>query len=400
MGRKIKKTAFVLSGGGSRGAYQVGVWRALVELGDMVVGVSVGSLNGSMVAQDEQILAENLWRDLETDHIFDVANDAQITDFAMEFLKQGGAGTHGLKKFVDNYIDDEKVRESKTDFGLLVVEVQGMKPHYLWKEDIPKGKIGDYIMASSSAYPAIQAYEIAGKKYIDGGFENVMPIHMAVERGATDIVAVYLRAAGKFDRDAEIQSAKDVNLTLIEPKWDLGNFLLFDKANTARIMRLGYQDAMKAFGVYDGELFSFIKGTFDKRKQKSAEAAGKIFEVDPLTLYNEKMFLEKLGEAVNGVGFEFSDWVRMGKRIINRDENGPINMKSLMEALKSAFSGDASKIINGDIIHRNNRKIAAILIANDLKTHGADSIFLSRHAIKFAKEEVLAGRFIQDKGLL
>ena len=224
-----------------------------------------------MVAQDEQILAENLWRDLETDHIFDVANDAQITDFAMEFLKQGGAGTHGLKKFVDNYIDDEKVRESETDFGLLVVEVQGMKPHYLWKEDIPKGKIGDYIMASSSAYPAIQAYEIAGKKYIDGGFENVMPIHMAVERGATDIVAVYLRAAGKFDRDAEIQSAKDVNLTLIEPKWDLGNFLLFDKANTARIMRLGYQDAMKAFGVYDGELFSFIKGTFDKRKQKSAE---------------------------------------------------------------------------------------------------------------------------------
>ena len=109
MKQRAKKTALVLSGGGSRGAYQVGAWRALEELGwtfDMVIGVSVGSLNGAMVVQNERILAENLWRELGTDNIFDVNKDAQIADFALEFIKQGGAGSGGLKKFVDKYIDD------------------------------------------------------------------------------------------------------------------------------------------------------------------------------------------------------------------------------------------------------------------------------------------------------
>ncbi len=366
---KPRKTAFVLSGGGSRGAYQIGVWRALIELGwtfDIVVGVSVGSLNGAMVVQGEQLLAENLWRDLETDNIFDVANNAQTADFAVEFIKQGGAGSHGLQKFVDTYIDDQKVRESDIDFGLLVVETPTMKPHYLWKKDIPEGRIGDYVMASSSAFPAVQAYDIDGKKYIDGGFENVLPIHMAVERGATDIVAVYLQAAGRFNRTAEIDSASKAgaNLVLIEPKWDLGNFLLFDRKNTARIIRLGYQDAMKAFGVYDGESFSFIKGAFDKRSLKAAEAAGKIFDIDPLTIYSKESFVSSLAAAVKTVG------------------NVDIQKISL------------------DEIHKVNREIATLAIAHDLNRRGVDSIFIKRHALRLAHDEILAARFIDSNGLL
>ena len=67
----MKKTAFVLSGGGSRGAYEIGVWKALKELGveiDMVFGTSVGAINGAMVAQDEPELAEKLWKQMETGH--------------------------------------------------------------------------------------------------------------------------------------------------------------------------------------------------------------------------------------------------------------------------------------------------------------------------------------------
>ena len=89
------KTALVLSGGGSRGAYQCGAWRALIELGipvDMVVGVSVGSLNSAMVVQGDPFLASELWRKLETAKVFDVKPDAQLAEFAAEFFKQGGAG--------------------------------------------------------------------------------------------------------------------------------------------------------------------------------------------------------------------------------------------------------------------------------------------------------------------
>lgn len=83
------KTALVLSGGGSRGAYQCGAWRALIELGipiDIVVGVSVGALNSAMVVQGDPFLTSGLWRKLVTDKVFDVKPNAQITDFASEFL--------------------------------------------------------------------------------------------------------------------------------------------------------------------------------------------------------------------------------------------------------------------------------------------------------------------------
>ena len=63
------KRALVLSGGGSRGAYQCGVWQAMEELGmgiDIVAGVSVGAINGAMVVQGDVIKTANLWRQMET----------------------------------------------------------------------------------------------------------------------------------------------------------------------------------------------------------------------------------------------------------------------------------------------------------------------------------------------
>ena len=402
---KKRKTALVLSGGGSRGAYQVGAWKALTELGwtfDMVVGVSVGSLNGTMVAQDELLLAENLWRDLETDHIFDVNSDAQPTDFALEFLKQGGAGTHGLKKFVDTYVDDQRIRDSEIDFGVLVVEFPSLIPHYLWKEDIPKGRIGDFVMASSSAFPALQVYEIDGHKFVDGGFENNLPIHMAVERGATDIVAIYLDAVGKFDKEKEIASAAGLNLTYIQTKWDLGNFLLFDRKNTARIIRLGYLDTMKAFGVYDGNYYSFIKGDIEKRQLRGADVAAKSFELDPMVLYSGDLFLETLGKRVSETAGEFEYLLKLGKKTLSSKS---LDFKNIMDLLNRLItispvgSGiDLKKA--GETITNYNKKALAIIIAKDLKEKQEDSIFLNRYALKVLGDDIAAARFIEKNGLI
>ena len=383
MKKKEKKTALVLSGGGSRGAYQIGAWQALEELGwkfDMVVGVSVGSLNGAMVVQKERLLAENLWRELSTDNIFDVSAEAQASDFALEFIKQGGAGSKGLQNFVDKYLDDERMRESEIDYGLLTVEFPTLAPHYLWKDEIPKGEIGSFVMASSSAYPAIQFYEIDGKRYIDGGFENNMPIHMAVEHGATDIVAIYLNAVGKFDKEKELKSAEGCNLTLVETKWDLGNFLLFDKENTARIIRLGYMDTMKAFGVYDGNFFSFIKGDIEKRQLSGADAAAKVFDLDPVILYSKDLLLEKLGPAVKAAEAEFKDPVKTGRQLF----------KAGTTDLKKA----------ADFFTALNKKVACLIIARDLEDKKENSIFISRPAIRVLGELIVAARFIQKNGLL
>ena len=63
------KLAIVLAGGGSRGAYQIGVWKALRELGidyQIVTGASVGALNGAIMVQKDFDLALEMWEKLTT----------------------------------------------------------------------------------------------------------------------------------------------------------------------------------------------------------------------------------------------------------------------------------------------------------------------------------------------
>lgn len=124
-----RKIALVLSGGGSRGAYQCGVWQALSELGikiDIVVGVSVGAINGAMVVQGDVVKTTNLWREMATDMVFDVDADAQIQDFAKEFVVNRGAGSTGMQKMMREYIDEDVVRDSPIEYGLLTVEFPAM----------------------------------------------------------------------------------------------------------------------------------------------------------------------------------------------------------------------------------------------------------------------------------
>ena len=185
MGGKKSKTALILSGGGSRGAYETGVWQALTDLGisiDIVTGSSVGAINGAMICQGSLEDTVNLWREIETHMVFDVPEDGNLLDYAKEIFINGGAGVSGLKSLLENYIDEEKIRASSIDFGLVVTERASLKPHYLYKEDIPRGKLIDYILASSSVFPAVHPYEIDGKEYIDGGYADVLPISMALQK--------------------------------------------------------------------------------------------------------------------------------------------------------------------------------------------------------------------------
>ena len=141
MSNKKEKIALVLSGGGSRGAYEAGVWQALTELGidiDIVTGASVGAINGAMVCQGDLDLTVSLWREIETHMIFDVPKDSQPIDYAKEIIINGGAGVSGLKELLEKYIDEEKIRRSPVEYGLVIVERSNLKPHYFLKRTFPK----------------------------------------------------------------------------------------------------------------------------------------------------------------------------------------------------------------------------------------------------------------------
>ena len=395
-------TALVLSGGGSRGAYQVGVWQALNELGfrfDMVVGVSAGALNGAMVCQGDQVQAANLWRQIEADQVFGVESGAQPVDYVKEFMKTGGSGisSEPLQKLIHEYAPEDALRESPVDLGILTIELPAFKPHYLWKEDVPAGQLDDFIVASASVFPGIKPMRIDGVDYIDGGAINVMPIHMAAERGAKHIVAVYLKAAGIVDMKKELASCEDI--TLIEPHYDLGSFLVFDPDNSKRILRLGYLDAMKAFGVYDGgPYFAFVKDAFDKRTLKQADCAAHIFELDPLILYRPEFFLAKLQEAVRAAAAELdaatAEIEETQKKMRSTRKNAllQLDLKKRFEELSLA-AGLSLENVN-QLFSQLNRKNTVLFIARDIAEKKQDSFFIRRPALRVFAEEVAAARFI------
>ena len=264
----MAKTAVVLAGGGSRGAYQIGVWKALREMGieyQLVTGTSVGALNGALMVQGDYEKALSVWENLSfQDVVGDMIEDkTDLSDrrltrlFAREALEKGGADISALERFVYSLIDEERFRSSPVDFALVTVEYPSLKPLELKKRDIPREMLGEYLLASAACFPAFQAKEIAGQKYIDGGYHDNMPVNLALEMGAQEIIAVDLESIG-ISRRIKTGAQK---ITTIRSLWPLGSFLKFEGELATRNIQLGYLDALKAFGEMDGQLYSFQKDT-------------------------------------------------------------------------------------------------------------------------------------------
>lgn len=265
------KTALILSGGGSRGAYEIGVWQALQELDvsiSMVTGTSVGALNGAVIAQGDFECAKHLWQKLETSRVFDVALDetlptrkkwaAALRLFGHAAATKGGVSTKTLEKLLQTYLKEAAIRSSPVEFGFVTVRMQGMKPCQLWKSQVPYGKLIKYLIASCALFPAIRPQTIDGKKYIDGGFYDNMPIRMAIDHGAKHLIAVDMEAIGMTRWEKEFD---DYDIRTIRSYWNLGSILLFDPHSACHNLRLGYLDTMRSFGIYDGAAFAFVKGT-------------------------------------------------------------------------------------------------------------------------------------------
>ena len=266
------KRAIVLSGGGSKGAYQIGVWKALRKMKikyDIVTGTSIGSVNGIMMVQKEYHKAKYLWDNISYDDIFNVkfpkkGNKVEIyKKYAVEFLKNGGMETSKIYQFMNNAYNKKKFYKSNIDYGIVTFNVSNMKPRILNKEEM-KDDLIQYVLASSTCFPAFQMTQIDDDHYVDGGYYNNLPIDTAIDLGADEIIAVDL---GTVFFQKKIKSKK-VKITYISPRNDIGSFLVFDKNQAKKSMKYGYNDAMKVYKQLDGNKYTFNKGELFKNYEK------------------------------------------------------------------------------------------------------------------------------------
>lgn len=260
--------ALVLSGGGAKGAYQIGVWKALKKLRvkfDIVTGTSVGALNGTLIVQNEYRKAVKIWKKINLKSLFNEETTNETTNldiykiYGKKVLKEGGMDTSELEEIINQALNKRKFFSSKINYGLITYNLTDKKPVVITKATINKDSFSNYLVASASCFPAFKEKIINQKKYIDGGYYDNLPINLAIDLGATEIIAVDLNAPG-----IKQQPKEKIKTTTIKPRNKLTSFLYFQEKATIKSIKYGYNDTMKAFHKLEGNKYTFKKNNLEK----------------------------------------------------------------------------------------------------------------------------------------
>ncbi len=267
------KQAIALAGGGTKGAYQVGAWKAMRELGipfDIVTGTSIGSVTAALMVQGDFDRAWELWTHITEDQIMLERADttprekrelaalaehpeqliARVKDWAD--LNRRTADITPYRALVHQYLDEARFFASPVDFGLMTARFPSFQPVEVRKQDIAPGYLPQWILASSACYPMFPMCEIDGQNYLDGAYSDNLPIGTAFRLGADRVIAIGLKP--------ETPEKKYTNhplVTYIAPAEPLGKLLEFDPDALRHSIALGYTDTLRVLGSYIGHTYTF-----------------------------------------------------------------------------------------------------------------------------------------------
>lgn len=381
----MKSYGLALAGGGTKGAYQMGVWRAIRELQipiSAIVGTSIGALNGAMFAQGDYEAVNAVWNSMSIERIFKtkaaLADEKRLTGpknilpLLTEMLSNNGLDVTPLRELMQEIIDEETLRSAETDFGLVTFSVSDLKPIEIFKKDIPQGQIVDYILASA-CLPGFKSAVIDSKNYADGGITNNMPVSMLVERGIKDVIAVDVGGIGfvkNFDSEA-------VNVIHISPKISLGSMLEFDPDVTHRNIQLGYYDTLKAFGRVSGSYYYFAPREYDKLKMEFShtniqglQQAALFYDIRRDIIYTAKSFLDALFSIQSEKYLQFEE-IRSSfskKSVVNDLASGKLKLDAavkiplICDVLESKWLGNVTNKLVKRLLPKEYLAANALLV--------------------------------------
>lgn len=270
---KISRIGLVLEGGGGKGAYQIGAWKAIRELGIekyicMVSGTSVGALNAALFYKGNLGLAEELWNNISNDDIlFEKQNDNYLNgDCFFSQKKLGNLIASAIKgRNHSEYCRKCFVTCKYRDVNKL--------NYFEWSRyyDVELKK---KILLASSAIPVIfESVEIDGDYYIDGGANgDNIPVAPLLYQKLDGIIIIHLsKNSIGIDND-------NIKIYEVFPSNDLGGMingtLDFDNRTINKRILMGYEDTIKALRKLGDNLFRIsIKnkekadGSFSKHKE-------------------------------------------------------------------------------------------------------------------------------------
>lgn len=267
-----REYGLVLEGGGAKGAYQIGAWKALREAGVKIkgiAGVSVGALNGAMIAMDDLETAEKIWRNIDYSQVMSISSETiqalkkkdfkslnlqELLSSGLQIVKDGGFDIGPLKKLIEETVgDEEKIRTSERELYAVTYSVSDRKELVVDLRDREAGPVKDMLLASAY-FMAFKNEKLGGKRYMDGGGFNNVPLNVLIDKGYEDIIVIRIYGWG-YDKEKVIKVPEDTTVYHIAPRQDLGGILEFDKKNARKNMLLGYFDAKRFLYGLSGRMY-------------------------------------------------------------------------------------------------------------------------------------------------
>ena len=188
--------AFVLGGGGVLGAREVGMLKALEEAGvrpGLILGTSVGALNGVFVAADPDAAVSQLadvWRDRAAGETFGGSLFGRVATLAR-------SGTHlhsgaPLRRLLTEMLPVERIEELAVPFQCVAASIERAAAHWF-----TSGPIVPAVLASTAVPGLLPPVRVGDEHYLDGGLVHSIPVGRAVALGAT---TVYVLHVGRIER--------------------------------------------------------------------------------------------------------------------------------------------------------------------------------------------------------
>ncbi len=265
---KTKKTGLVLGGGGARGCYEIGAWKALDEAGihfDVVAGTSIGALVGAIYTQQtiepllefvEHIHPGQIAQDMFTfpESLGElVKNRKEISGFLDKYIwSRTGADIAPLRDAVHRMFDYHLFHESDINFACMTFNVTRREAEAYFKDQMNEHNAEDIILASASCYPAFSMTKMNGDDYIDGGYWDNVPVDLAARMGAEKILAFDVEGPGVIQ-----PVLHSLDVFMVKPMLPIANFLDFSQASCMRDLKIGYLETCKLLEKYLGYLYTF-----------------------------------------------------------------------------------------------------------------------------------------------
>lgn len=245
----------VLAGGGGKGSFQIGAFKAIKELIPNikivgVAGTSVGALNTALFALNDQELAEEVWSNISPEMFLD-------TELDMFDFKEGIFLRDGLLELIDQYVNLEKI--SKCNIPLYCTTskyTSETDKHAMYHliNDMSNDRIKQVLLASSAIPFVYEPVMIDGYMHKDGGLCDNRPVYPLYNLGIRQFIVISMDTDSEITDIAEFPDAKFLH---IRPGRSIGQLidgtLDFTSKNAKIRMKQGYLDARRDINAYNGE---------------------------------------------------------------------------------------------------------------------------------------------------